>query len=181
MGHLLATVNPEAAAAIKPEESPFLVREPFTGETVQYFARPGEGRAGRQIFGAQILKWDEHGMAQLLVFYGADDFREFNNVGKKTIDRTFNCWEFMPDALAHRGGGTEEGDLDRLANLILGEHVAVEESVYGMIIRMGNRLKLVEDALARKAANRGKRRLVPGEVREGGADEAGDGDEGSDE
>ena len=172
MGHLLSTVNPEAAAAVKPEEPPFPIRAPYIGEAVQYFARPGEGRGGgRDVFPAMMMKFGEDGVAELCVIYGADDFRDRINIPKKTHDKPWNSWDFMPNAM----GGS--ADVKMLCAAIFGKHDPVEESVYGMILRLGARMKEVENDLSVRAANRGRKRLVP---REGEDPEAIGGAEGED-
>ena len=158
MGHLLSTVNPEAAEAIKPEGQVFPVRPPYIGEPVQYFARPGEGRGGgREIFPAMIMKFAEDGVAELCVIYGADDFRDRINIPKRTHDKPWNSWDFMPNATEGTGG------IKMLWQAIFGKHDPVEESVYGMILRLGARVKHIEEDLATRAANRGRKRLIPRE------------------
>lgn len=144
MGHLLATSNPDAAAAIKPEEKPFPVREPYVGETVQYYARPGEGRAGKQMFPAILHIWDEQGRAELTVIYAADDLRTYTSVFKKTHDRPWPAWDFAPYALDKSANNV------MLDQAIFGKHTPVEESVYGMIIALGKRIAELEERLDKR-------------------------------
>lgn len=97
MGHLLATVNPEAAAAIGKEAIPDPVtgwgsdpvepapepvaqtvapdaRLPGIGETVVYQRRAGDFRAGRRAFPALVLDvHPETAALDLVVVYEAED------------------------------------------------------------------------------------------------------------
>lgn len=139
MGHLLSTVNPEAAAAIQPDVDPFAVRAPEVGEIVHYFARLGEGRSGRMIFPAFVMRVEHEGprrgLLELIVIYGVDDVRGYSNVRRKTHDETMNVWDFMPGALGN------QGDINMILKSLFGEHTMVEESVYGMLKESGKTLK----------------------------------------
>jgi hypothetical protein len=70
MGHLLKTVNPEAAAALEATETPL----PQQGQWVRYHCRPGEARSGRPTAPALVMHVDAMDrVCDLLVKHGPDD------------------------------------------------------------------------------------------------------------
>ena len=142
MGHLLSTVNPEAAGAIQPAEDPFAIRAAEIGEVVHYFARPGEGRSGKTKFPAVVMHvgmdGPQRGWLELLVIYGVDDQRGYINIRRKTHDETMNVWDFIPGALGNAG------DINLILRSLFGGNAVVEDSVYDMIKMLAKRLTKVE-------------------------------------
>jgi hypothetical protein len=81
MGHMLATVNPDAADAIGHEHD-MDQGVPDIGETVVFHPRVGEWRAGRNKFAAIVTWVHDDGTLDLVVFYDADDF-----IGQRSVPR----------------------------------------------------------------------------------------------
>lgn len=145
MGHLLSTVNPEAAAAIKPEE-PFKGREPYVGEIVQYWARAGERPWGRLCFPAIVMDFkpvseNPRGIATLMVLYGAEDHRNYDVVMHRSPENPTHAWDFPPVRQDN------EQDIARLCETIFGDEKRREESVYGMLKIVDSRLRRIETRL----------------------------------
>lgn len=93
MGHLLATVNPEAAAAIRPE--PNLPRLPRVGEVLKFYPRPGEGRGGRLEYAVHVTSVHSGGLVNGIVMYDAQDFRDVINIPPRSDALPWPSWEFM--------------------------------------------------------------------------------------
>lgn len=166
MGHLLSTVNPEAANAITSEAvNPFAVREPYIGEIVHYHSRSGEGRSGKTVFPAHVMKVSEDGALELLVLYGVDDMREYPIVRPKTYDQPYHAWSFVPGAIDHGG------KIKMIEEAVFGISEPVEESVYEMITALGKRIKDIE-ADGKRIAH--LERLVEKLRKKGGGDSAED-------
>jgi hypothetical protein len=90
-GHLMQTVNPEAAAAEH--------EVPHPGTRVLYFARPGQTRQGRNICAADVLSSDARkGTATLYVLFGSEDYREIEHVRMRTDQEPYGCWDYVPDS-----------------------------------------------------------------------------------
>lgn len=91
-GHLLQTVNPEAAA----EEH----EVPETGSRVIYYARPGQGRGGQLKYAADVLFTDARkGTATLWVLFGREDYREIEHVRRRTDQEPYGSWDYPEDGL----------------------------------------------------------------------------------
>lgn len=103
MGHLLATVNPEAAAEIGREYAQPPLPPP--GTMVRYLARPGEGRGGRMEFPFLVMHHGRDGMTiEGIIFYACDDWVGRDNIRRKSDAQPFACWE--PIEQAEAGGMT---------------------------------------------------------------------------
>lgn len=96
MGHLLKTVNPEAAADIANETKPI----PCIGETVIFFPRPGELRAGRGKHAAIVTAVNDDDTLDLVVVYDADDFIGQRRVARRSLDGGMG-WETRKVETAH--------------------------------------------------------------------------------
>lgn len=97
MGHLLSTLNPEAAeeadsGRLVPHhpEWPLL---PRVGQMVSYHPRPGEFRRGREEFPAIVLHAEpERGTLDLLVVYDRDDWHGMEGVPRWPADGSTLGW-----------------------------------------------------------------------------------------
>ena len=117
MGHLLATVNPEAAARIGTEEDgqnapptapaqammnaamsgndPMPVDLPEIGEPIRYHLRTGDFRAQRNVFPAQVTAVNpEKGTIDLIAFFDAEDRIDQRNA--LPWDGSGPGWERIP-------------------------------------------------------------------------------------
>lgn len=137
MGHLLSTTNPEAAARLQeegdkgitkpvvsppapapapaaappqaPVKAPYDGYVPEVGEIVHYHARPGEGRAGKTIFPAMVLHFNEReGTTQLAIFYAADDVADRIHIPNFTEKVPWPAWSPITSPLAARIDTLEE-------------------------------------------------------------------------
>lgn len=93
MGHLLSSVNKDAAEAIGREEQKQPL--PGIGETVRFFPRPGELRSGKGEYAALVTGRDEADYTlDLVVFFDVDD-----SIGQKKMPRRNpdqpRGWEFL--------------------------------------------------------------------------------------
>jgi len=90
-GHLLSTVNPQAAQTEEFEVPPI-------GARVQYFARPGQGRGPHITFPADVMFADpKTGACVLWVLYGREDYREHPHVHRRSDQNPYHSWEYVPD------------------------------------------------------------------------------------
>lgn len=157
MGHLLATVNPEAAAAIKPT-SPLGNRVAPLHQIVRYHSRPGEGRAGKMSFPAFMMHCDpENGRAQLLVIYAADDLQDRINIPYRSDENPFAAWDYINPLEAPvtlRAGNLENG-MDR----VFGEHGLEEgQSVMGLIAELRREIEALK---AKRGPGRPRNDMLP--------------------
>src|SRR4029453_17969306 len=89
-GHLLATVNPEAADNIRP--LPARQPLPGVGEVVTYTTRAGYARSGRTRFPALVM--GEIGGKMLLpVIFDAGDLVDESHVEEACPGNETHCWE----------------------------------------------------------------------------------------
>lgn len=91
-GHLLQTINPEAAAETH--------EVPEVGSRVIYYARPGQGRGGQTKFAADVLSVAPHkGTACLWVLWGREDWREIDHVRHRSEQEPYGCWDYCEDGI----------------------------------------------------------------------------------
>lgn len=90
-GHMLSTVNPEAAAETH--------EVPETGSRVIYYARPGQGRGAQTKFAADVLFTDvRKGTVCLWVLFGREDWREIDHVHKRSEQEPYGTWDYTEEA-----------------------------------------------------------------------------------
>ncbi len=147
MGHMLATMNPEAVREI---EHPTAL--PAVGATVVYCPRPGEVRAGKTRVPARVIKADvDNGLLDLVVIYEADDF-----LSRKSVPRRMGedrGWEPAP--------GSADAVLDKLAafkreiaEVLFGHHDKPAISFADQNIVVHERMADIEHRLAALEAKR---------------------------
>lgn len=89
-GHLLQTVNPEAAAEDQ--------EVPPVGTRVLYHARPGFGRGGRTAFPADVMHNDpKKGTCVLWVLFGREDYKEIEHV-QKVSEQNLYGWSYTEES-----------------------------------------------------------------------------------
>lgn len=91
MSTMLKTTNPSAVAEADPSSDR---RVPYVGQAVLFHARPGEGRAGRVVSPALVLRVEDDDHADLLIIYDADDFIVRQKIPRKTDQNNINAWSF---------------------------------------------------------------------------------------
>lgn len=124
MGHFLSTVNPEAAADIRPIVDLVL---PEAGDILKFFPRPGEGRGGRTDYFIQVTRVYPDGRVDGIVPYDAADARDVINVPHRSGEVPWPAWEWR--------------DSDRRGTMIAGP--APERSD-----QLGARMDTLAEALA---------------------------------
>lgn len=150
MGHLLKTVNPEAAGAIAGNAPPM----PMLGEMVIFRPRMGEQRGGKTEFPAMVLAFPD-GAGQpldLLIFYGADDQIERNRVLRATDHEPLNAWIMHPrnvmfEPFEPSRLNSMAKDLAILKAQVFGEFVDPPKAIMAYLDEFGRRLKTMEKAL----------------------------------
>jgi hypothetical protein len=180
MGHYLSTSNPEAAERLQRDGDAAIVAPiapaepvahepapipnydgplPLRGDIVDYFARPGEGRAGKTEFAAIVLHVDARtSQCELLVFYGHEDFGHRIRIPRRNPDHTWLAWDFRPNSSAPAGDDPRLTrllgmfkDIEQWAGKVFGENEAPEESLYDEVLKLGARLRTLEKSEAAAA------------------------------
>ena len=167
-GHLLKSINPEAAAAIQP--SPARPRIPDVGELVIYHMRRGHGRQGRTRFPALVQSQSERGTLGLTVILEAGELQNVTLVSELGPGGDEgHCWE-RPDgshladafrntvASLHQRIGDLEGENKSLRDLVLGEYAAPAVSIIHIMQDFENRLRALKTAQAQAPVKRSKRK-----------------------
>lgn len=137
MGHMLATMNPEAAHEI---EHPTAL--PGVGSPVVYCPRPGQIRAGRSRVPAIVLKADgDNGLLDLVVIYDADDFLSVRDVPRRQGED--RGWEPASDSA---GAVLEklEAFKGELAEVLFGLNVKPEVDILTQLSDIRERLAILE-------------------------------------
>lgn len=150
MGHLLSSVNPEAADRIQPE--PPVARPPQVGELVIYHMRPGERRQGRTTFPALVQGAGERGLLNLTAILEAGELKNETLVSEIGPGRDAHVWE-RPDnsALAevfrgtitslHQRIGDLETEMKAMRAIVLGEYDAPRISIIAIMQDFETRLR----------------------------------------
>lgn len=153
MGHLLSSVNAEAAERMNQgsSERPDI---PKPGQVVEYTLRGGHGRMGRTKFPAFVMGVNAHGRGiDLLVFIDAGDMIDEQMVEKAAPGNEFHCWDWLDDATAslrgmrgtiaalHQRIGDAEGRVKVLEAVVLGEFDAPKVSIIHIMQDFENRLR----------------------------------------
>lgn len=132
MSTMLKTTNPAAAAALQDP----LKGKPAVGQRVQFKCRIGMGRAGRDLYAADVLHVHKNGLVDLWVCFGPEDYREMMNQDQVSEHRDHG-WKYMPDpridALAE--------SLGDLKAAIFGEFKPPSKSVIDILADFEGRLK----------------------------------------
>ena len=157
MSHLLATSNPEAAAAIRPVQP--RAQLPGVGETVVYTMRPGHGRNGRSRFPALVMG-EQGGRLLLTVIIDAGDMIDESLVEEAGPGAEFHCWERVaPTAIPgihgtvaalHERIGTLEDENEKMRKVILGDYDIPKIALFEIFAKSEQRVKALEATPTKK-------------------------------
>jgi len=167
MGHLLSSVNPEAAERIQPA----LGRPPLpsVGSVVLYHMRPGHGRQGRTAFPAFVMAQENGRRLSLLVMIDAGDMIDETLVEQYGVGQEHHAWEPIEDGRAvaeglrgtitalHTRVGELEAEIAALSKIVVGEFDAPKVSIIHIMQDFENRLRDLRLAIDEKSGSaRGK-------------------------
>lgn len=151
MSHLLQTVNPEAAEAIRP--MPTRQPLPGVGEVVVYTMRPGHAREGRNRVPAMVMG-ETAGALHLLVMIDASEMVDERLVSEAGPGQEFHCWErpaptAVPGihgtvAALHERIGELEEENRNMRKVILGDYDIPKISLFDIFAKLEARLKALE-------------------------------------
>lgn len=132
VGHMLATVNPEAAAAIDSPPAP-----PDVGTMVVFIPRPGFSRMGRTEFGAMVMGAHEDRSLMLLVWMEAEDVIMETRIPFQSHNQP-HSWRHVRGSAA---------DLE--ARVVkLEEYLAGDDKLVDDVEQLGARIVTVESVMA---------------------------------
>lgn len=135
MAHMLATMNPEAAAAIDNPPAP-----PDVSTWVVFLPRAGVTRMHRSEFPALVLGAYPDGTLSLMVVMEAEDIIMEERVPFQSHNQAAYCWR-------HRRAGPGEADLEpRIKELE--DFLAGEDKLGEIVEAIGKRVEQVELVLA---------------------------------
>lgn len=170
MGHLLSSVNKEAADAIQAPMA--AARRPDVGELVIYHMRVGHARQGRTRFPALVQGHGERGTLNLTVILEAAELKNETLVDEAGPGRESHVWE-RPDGAhyaeifrgtltaLHTRLGEVETENRTLRNVLFGDFEAPAVSILHIMQDFENRLRAVKhenDALRAAVGPKGKRK-----------------------
>lgn len=149
MGHLLETVNPQAAAAI---EGIAPVDYPQIGEPLRFHRRKNDFRAGKTTFPAMCLGVNpDQGLVDLLVVFDVEDYIRQQ---VKQWDGENPGWERLgkPDGDI----GELRRDLNQVAEDLYGENARPSASVCDALASLHIRLSKIEELSENQPAPKAK-------------------------
>jgi hypothetical protein len=164
-GHLLASVNQEAADNIRP----LPVRQPLpgVGEVVIYTMRPGHGRNGQTRFPALVMG-ERGGKLLLTVIIDAGDMVDESHVEEAGPGNEFHCWERPQPAAAtglhgtvaalHERIGALEEEFRLLQKTVLGGYEHPKISIIDIMQEFETRLRDLKRETQAAPADGGKAR-----------------------
>lgn len=152
-GHLLRTVNPDAADMI---EAQVPKRIPQVGAPAVYHCRPGEGRRGLVKFPGLVLRSSADTGIDMIVFFDAEDFRLVERLQPWTEQNPVFCYTASTNdpTLFDRLDQLAE-ELETIKAAVFGEFDAPSQSVIGYLASFEKKLadlaqKIGAPALAAK-------------------------------
>lgn len=132
VGHMLATVNPEAAAAIDNPPTP-----PDVGTWVVFVPRPGVSRMHRTEFGAMVMGHHDDGTLQLWVVLEPEDHMMETRVPFQSHNQAFS-WRYARGSTADL-----ERRVAKLEEYLEGDDALVED-----VEQLRGRVTTVENVMA---------------------------------
>lgn len=155
-GHLLSTVNPEAAALIQPE--PAALKLPDCGDMVIYHMRQGYARQGRTRFPAFVQsRGGLPGTLNVTVIIDAGDLADEQMISQIGVGQEFHCWEWPDDsrnggspgtvASLHQRIGDLETENKALRDCVLGDFEVPGVSIIHIMQDFENRLRLASQEI----------------------------------
>lgn len=150
MSHLLATMNEEAAAEIKPASGPL----PGIGCTVVFNCQLGYSRDGRTQLPAMVTRVrDDEDTLDLIVFYDAGDQNDEIRVPRTSTANPHRSWDF-PAEIVHRNlqdrinePGGLRGAIAELDKAIFGEYTRPNVSIIDIMQVFETRIRDMQAAL----------------------------------
>lgn len=166
MGHLLNSINPDAAEQMN-QGTAELPDAPRPGMVVEYTMRVGHGRMGRTKFPAFVMGASRHGRGvDLLVFIDAGEMTDEQMVEKAAPGNETHCWDWLDNGAAavrgmrgtitalHQRIGEAEDRLKAIEGVVLGDFDAPKVSIIHIMQDFENRLRaLVTNADHHQALN----------------------------
>lgn len=149
MGHLLSSVNPEAAAAIDGDYPRVEV-----GSPVKYTMRDGQRRAGRTQVPGFIMAQNDDGTCDLLLLMEPEDFIEERHIPMKSEHQIVNCWEYLVPAPVRAEIENLYAIIDELKSDVFGEYNEPPKAVMQYLADFDVRLQKIESATAKHAGKR---------------------------
>lgn len=132
MGHLLASSNPEAAAAMNGDFPKVQV-----GLPVKYISRQGAMRAGRAEFFATVMKQNDDGTVDLLVMMEPEDFVEERHVQRFGEQYHTHCWAPIVPTIE---------DMERVLKMVFGPFQEPPMSMMEYLQQIDLRVEKLEKA-----------------------------------
>lgn len=132
MGHLLASSNPEAAAAMNGDFPKVQV-----GLPVKYISRQGAMRAGRTEFFATVMKQNDDGTVDLLVMMEPEDFVEERHVQRFGEQYHTHCWAPIVPTIE---------DMERVLKMVFGPFQEPPMSMMEYLQQIDLRVEKLEKA-----------------------------------
>jgi len=161
LGHLLSSVNQQAADNIQPIQP----RQPLpgVGEMVVYTMRPGHGRNGRTRFPAVVMG-EQGGKLLLTVMIDAGDMVDESLVEEAGPGAEFHCWErpaptAVPGihgtvAALHERIGELEEESRKMREIILGDYDIPKIALFEIFAKIEQRVKALEAGPAKVAKSK---------------------------
>ena len=157
MSHYLKTINEEAAV----EPTAAAVDLPGIGETVIFFPRPGELRAGRGRHAAIVTGQNDDGTLDVVVIYDADDLVGCRRLARRSLDGGMG-WEPVRQRQAEAADPMVVSQLlDRVQQLtdrinalthhVFGDYEIPKEPLLDVLDEHEQRLEAVEKAAIKAA------------------------------
>lgn len=135
LAHMLATVNPAAAAAIDNPPAP-----PDVSTWVVYKGRAGFSRMKRTEFAALVLGSQDNGDLILMVVMEPEDMMLEEHVPFQSHNQEYHCWR-------HRRAGLVDADLEPRVSEIE-RFLRGEDKLGDIVDAIGKRVETVESVLA---------------------------------
>lgn len=138
MSHMLATMNPAAAAAIDSPPAP-----PDVGTWVVFKDRAGVSRMHRTEFPALVLGADSEGLLTLMVVMEPEDIKMEDHVPFRSHNAENYYWRYV------RNGAAEDADSNLPVRIKSIEDFLAGEDKLGEIVEaIGKRVEQIEQVLA---------------------------------
>lgn len=137
---MLATVNPEAAAAIGN------IKKVGVGNVVVYHARAGYMRDRRSDFPALVMRQhDDDGSLDLLVFMEREDFALEERVAFQSHNQPHHCWSVPTDPPGDAALPSDIATPDRVMAPINGSAEPVLRPMQDVLVEIMGRVQVLEN------------------------------------
>lgn len=155
MGHLLETVNPEAAKALQHPATPIDLKAQV-GWTVLYRGRRGEMRLGRVTFPAIVTHVHDDGTVNLAVIYDGSDFQTQDRVPPQVgEERGFSLVMSEQQSMAVEIAALR-AEIAALRAEMFGEYEPIGQPAVEILNEFETRIAALEKLTAKKPVGRPK-------------------------